>query len=514
MISLLKALYLLCASLLGLYTASQLILVVLFLRYRRVQHPLPAVKNLPVVGIQLPIYNEKYVVDRLLEAVAALDYPVDRLRIQVLDDSTDDSSLIVARKVAQLRRRGINIQHIQREKREGFKAGALQHGLALTDAEFIAIFDADFVPPKDFLQRTIPYFVHNPRLGILQTRWGHLNPDANWLTGAQSLAIDAHFVVEQTARNRADFPMTFNGSGGIWRRTCIDDAGGWSADTLTEDLDLSYRARLKGWKYHYIPDLVVPGEIPPVMTAYKKQQARWAQGVNQCLSRLIVPIWKSDMPLLHKLMATQHLVQYLPHSFMVPLFVLTPILIVYGGLQDLPLGWLGLVSIIPLAMNVLAQFEIGQHPVKRLMYFPVMMVIGTGMMPNNAAAAFRAFRDTWLHRQSEFIRTPKFGNNQSRPHVQAINWLTRVEVIFAVYAFIGTILAWQYQPGLMPYMMLYLIGFTAMVAWDFYDRGQLSPNALMEDEIPVEEQVAQSSLDSEDLEADPELEPEYDTIYS
>jgi cellulose synthase/poly-beta-1,6-N-acetylglucosamine synthase-like glycosyltransferase len=483
MINLLTYFYLVCAALLALYSVSQVILVLLYLVYRGQSVPLPRVSNrqLPKVVVQLPLYNEKYVVNPLLDAVAALDYPHHKLTIQVLDDSTDDTVDIVAEKVAKLRRTGLDIHHIRRENRVGYKAGALAYGMTLTDAECFAILDADFLPPPDFLRQTVPHFVKNPRLGIIQTRWGHLNAAANLLTRAQSLAIDAHFVVEQTARNRGGLLLTFNGTGGLWRREAITAAGGWSADTLTEDLDLSYRAQIAGWEYLYLPDVVVPGEIPPVMVAYKRQQSRWAQGTNQCLSKLFLPVWRSNLRLHQKIMATQHLVQYLPHTFIMLLLVLTPPLIMTGTLDQLPLASLGFVGLVPPLMHALAQSAI--HPGRwwlRLANFPVLMVIGTGIMVNNVRAAYNAFKSVLLNQHTEFIRTPKFGKEAPSGGTARKSYsvrgdsLVRYEIFFAVYALVGVVLAALYEPTFVPYMTLYAVSFSAIVLWNVYDSWALN----------------------------------------
>ncbi|MBA3872666.1 MAG: glycosyltransferase, partial [Anaerolineae bacterium] len=236
--------------------------------------PTPPVEKWPTVVVQLPLYNERYVVRRLLDSVAALDYPRELLTVQVLDDSNDETIEITATKVAELSAKGLNILHVRRPERTGYKAGAMAYGMSLVESEFVMVLDADFVPAPDFLRKTIPHLVARPRLGMVQTRWGHLNPFNNWLTLGQTLALDSHFVVEQTARSRGGWLMTFNGSGGVWRAQCIREAGGWRDLTLTEDLDLSYRAQLAGWEFLYLPDVVVPGELPPQIAAYKQQQAR------------------------------------------------------------------------------------------------------------------------------------------------------------------------------------------------------------------------------------------------
>ncbi|MBN8621035.1 MAG: glycosyltransferase, partial [Anaerolineae bacterium] len=256
LLNLLVLMYVICAVLLTLYASSQLFLLFVYLRHRRDQTPTPPVAEWPTVLVQLPIYNERHVVSRLLESVAALDYPADRLIIQLLDDSTDETVQLAAEKIASLRQRGLNAHHIRREDRSGYKAGALAYGLSLVDTELVMVLDADFVPPPDFLRRTVPHLVANPQLGMVQTRWGHLNPFTNLLTRGQTLALDSHFVVEQTARSRGGWLLTFNGSGGVWRTQCIRDAGGWRDLTLTEDLDLSFRAQLAGWKFFYMPDVV------------------------------------------------------------------------------------------------------------------------------------------------------------------------------------------------------------------------------------------------------------------
>jgi cellulose synthase/poly-beta-1,6-N-acetylglucosamine synthase-like glycosyltransferase len=500
LINVLTTLYVFCAFLLAVYSASQIILVLLYVRYRSHRLLLPRVsrRQLPKVAVQLPLYNEKYVVEPLLDAIEALDYPREKLTIQVLDDSTDDTVNIVAEKVTQLRRRGLDIHHVRRPNRIGYKAGALAYGMTLTDAEFFAVFDADFLPPSDFLRRTIPYFVKNQKLGILQTRWGHLNADANLLTQAQSLAIDAHFVVEQKARNCGGLLLTFNGTGGVWRREAIDSAGGWSADTLTEDLDLSYRAQIAGWQYLYLPEVVVPGEIPPVMVAYKRQQSRWAQGTNQCLVKLFMPVWRSKLRLHQKIMATQHLAQYLPHSFMVLLLLLTPPLILFNGLDNLPLASLGIIGLVPPLMHVLAQSAI--HPRRwwqRLLYFPVLMMIGTGIMVNNVRAAFNAFKSVLKHQETEFVRTPKFGKGQKAGYALRGDPLTRYEVALALYAAFGLLLALFMEPALVPYMLLYTVSFSAVILWNVYDNWTLNRAAkCFEQEAAVRaqpvEQVAET----------------------
>jgi len=278
---LVEVLYAISAILLSIYGLNNLVLTWLYLRHRKDTIFIPDPPDeWPFVTVQLPIYNEMHIVTRLVETTAALDYPRDRLEIQVLDDSDDGTHKIAAWAVDAARLRGVDIVHITRAERLGFKAGALSEGLSIARGEFVAVFDADFVAPPDFLKRVVPQF-HDPSVGCVQARWGHLNRDYSALTQVQALGIDGHFIVEQTARSRAGLFLNFNGTAGVWRRAAIDDAGGWQGDTLTEDLDLSYRAQLKGWRFAYLPDVVVPAEIPAQISAFKRQQARWAQGSIQ-----------------------------------------------------------------------------------------------------------------------------------------------------------------------------------------------------------------------------------------
>ena len=276
-------LYVIVLTATAVYGVFGLITLYLYWRHRHEKHPTPLMNEMewPHVTVQLPLYNERYVVERLIHATVQLDYPVDKLEIQVLDDSTDETVQITQRLVDHYRRQGVNIVLYHREHRQGYKAGALAEALAKTKSEYIAIFDADFCPSADFLQRTIPHFVHNKELGVVQTRWDHLNQNDSILTGAQSIAIDKHFVVDQAVRSRANLFPKFNGSGGIFRRSCMEDAGGWHDDTVCEDLCLSTRAVLRGWRFLILPDIVAPAELPNTISAYKNQQTRWAKGSFQ-----------------------------------------------------------------------------------------------------------------------------------------------------------------------------------------------------------------------------------------
>ncbi len=467
---LLTYVYVFCALLLALYTGGQALLLLSYWRSRRQTRPTPAVDEWPTVAVQLPIYNERYVVHRLLKAVAQLDYPGERLIIQLLDDSTDSTSTIAAHLIAELQATGLRIQHVRRADRSGYKAGALAYALGQTDAEFTAIFDADFLPAPDFLRQTVPHLVHDPGLGVVQTRWGHLNADDNWLTQAQALSVDAHFVVEQQARSHAGWMLPFNGTGGVWRSACIADAGGWSADTLTEDLDLSYRAQLRGWRSLFLSDVMVPGELPPQMAAYKRQQGRWATGSTQGLLRFIGRVWQQPTSLVHHLMATHHLAQYIPHPLMLALVLLTPPLLALDSLEKLSLAPLGLVGLAPPLMIVMGQVALYRDWRRRLLAFPVLLLIGTGMTGSNTLAVMRGFS----RRQHIFQRTPKFGQrwNQSG-YALGIDPSTLIELMLALYALGGAWLALQTQPAVTPYLLVYALSYATVAGWELRDRWQI-----------------------------------------
>ncbi|RMH87206.1 MAG: glycosyltransferase, partial [Calditrichaeota bacterium] len=323
---LILALYLIALSTLGLFGIHKYFLLYTFRKYKK--HPLPSPESpaeWPRVTVQLPIYNERYVVKRLLKAVANLDYPREKLHIQVLDDSTDDTVKLTARLVEMLRRKGFRIEHIRRPNRVGFKAGALAYGMDHSTSEYFAIFDADFVPQPDFLKQTIPYLLQ-PGIGMVQTRWGHINRNYSLLTRLQAILLDAHFIIEHLSRNRSGRFFNFNGTAGVWRRQAILDAGGWQHDTLTEDLDLSYRAQIAGWRFIFLPHVVAPAELPAEMNAYKTQQHRWAKGAVQTALKLIPSIWRSDYPFYIRLEAIIHLCNNFAYLLMaVPAVLLVPV---------------------------------------------------------------------------------------------------------------------------------------------------------------------------------------------
>lgn len=462
----LQLLYILCASLLALYTLGHGVLLWNYLAHRQRQISRPSLSEWPSVTVQLPIYNEQHVALRLLDAVAAFDYPADKLRIQILDDSSDKTSALIAQAI--YRYPHLQISHIRRANREGYKAGALAYGMSQTNSPYIAIFDADFVPAPDFLRQTIPHLEADSRLAVVQTRWGHLNPETNWLTRAQVLSINNHFLIEQTGRNRAGFFLPFNGTGGVWRAEAIEAAGGWSDDTLTEDLDLSFRAQLLAWQSLYLPHLVVNGELPPQLAAFRQQQQRWAKGGSQAFRKLILPLWKSSYPLPVKLMATQHLVQYMPHLLMLLMLLLMPPLLLTNSLDSLPLAPVGIIGLIPPLMYLASEQALGGNWPKRLLAFPALLLIGTGLIAQNAAAVLSGL----LSMKGEFQRTPKFAS-QWQNSAYALRSQSLIEFAFMLYALWGAYLAWQLEPALMPYCLTHALSFGAVMLWEWRDSWQI-----------------------------------------
>lgn len=466
--SILIVIYIATALLLAVYAFNAWVLTALFLKNRRTTPPLERGEqreNLSSVTVQLPIFNELLVVERLIEAVARLDYPARLLQIQVLDDSTDETTEIALAKVVEYRQRGLDIELLHRNDRTGFKAGALKYGLETATGEFIAIFDADFVPEPDFLQQTVPYLVANPQLGFVQTRWGHLNRDYSYLTATQALAMDGHFVVEQTGRNRSGLMMGFNGTAGVWRRACIEAAGGWQGDTIAEDLDLSYRAQLAGWHCLFLPDVVAPAEIPPQLAAFKRQQFRWAKGSIQCLKKLGWQVWRAPLPWSVKLEALIHLSNYLAHPLMVILAIITPILMLTGGPAHIhfPLIYLSLLSLGPPLMYAVAQVTLYPNTWRRhYKVMPLLIFLGSGIALSNTKAVLEA----WLGVGNMFRRTPKFNVTTSgdRWHHSAyrlpVDGLVLGELGLSFYSLLSAGIAMASgNQFAVPFILLYVFGF-------------------------------------------------------
>lgn len=454
--------YIVAAVLLAAYSLNTVLLTALFLRHRRRRPAAPLLSRFPSVTVQLPVYNEQYVVNRLIDAVARLDWPHGQLEIQVLDDSTDVTTGIARAAVRHWRQQGINIHLIHRDSRVGFKAGALAHGLATATGEFIAIFDADFVPPPDFLRRTIPHLLADAGLGLVQARWGHLNADYSLLTRAEALAIDAHFVVEQTARDRSGLYLNFNGTAGVWRRKCIETAGGWHTDTLSEDVDLSYRAQLAGWRLRYLPDVVVPAELPPQIHGFKGQQFRWAKGSIQVARKLAGRLLAHDAPLWVRLQGLVHLTGYLIHPLMVALLLAVVPLIITRAQAPAGFAYLGLATLGPPFLYAVAQRAAYPDWRRRMLSFPVLALIGTGIALSNTQAVAEAL----LNRKTAFKRTPKFRIEDrhdrwaGKSYALGRDPLVLGELALAGYASRGIVAAWQTgQWYVIPYLLLYALGF-------------------------------------------------------
>jgi len=395
---------------LSIYGAHRFAMVWLFHKHRDAKpEPLDTFDELPVVTIQLPIFNERYVVERLVRAVAAIRYPSDKLEIQVLDDSTDDTVELTAQVVADLRSEGVDVHHIRRPDRIGFKAGALAYGLKVARGEFVAVFDADFLPIPEYLEKTIQHF-SDPTVGMVQARWGHVNRDYSALTQTQAVLLDAHFVVEHSARFRSGRFFNFNGTAGIWRKCAIDEAGGWQHDTLTEDLDLSYRAQQKGWRFVYLDDVEVPAEVPVDMVAFKSQQHRWAKGSIQTARKLLIPLLKSNLPKRVKFEAWFHLTANFSFLLMFVLSLLMPLTLFvridrgWAGTfaMDLPLFAAATLSVCQ--FYALSQRALGRSLIDQIRYLPLVLALGVGMSLNNTRAVLEAV----FGHDTPFVRTPKY----------------------------------------------------------------------------------------------------------
>ncbi len=435
------------------YCLMQFHLLIYYLRFHKSDNSdnqatsLP--DDLPFVSIQLPIFNEMYVVDRLIDNIVKIDYPKDRFEIQVLDDSTDETTQISQKKVDEYKSKGYDISLVTRTDRTGYKAGALKEGMKSVKGDFIAIFDADFLPNPDFLKKTIPHF-NDPKVGVVQTRWDHINQDYSLLTRLQAFQLNVHFTIEQKGRDHADLMLQFNGTAGVWRKQTIEDAGGWEADTLTEDLDLSYRAQLKGWKISFLEDVTAPAELPSEMNGLKSQQFRWMKGGAETAKKMLPSLWKSDVSFPKKMHGTLHLLSssvflfvFLIGVFSVPaLFFLKPM----GQTSSLmTIFMVGLLSIIIVYYN--ANLNTSWNPkgrmsfiLKFLLIFPIFLAISMGLSLHNSIAVLQGY----LGRKSAFIRTPKFNIKGISDSMSNKNYLARkismttiLEGIMVIYFIFG-----------------------------------------------------------------------------
>jgi cellulose synthase/poly-beta-1,6-N-acetylglucosamine synthase-like glycosyltransferase len=418
--------------------------------------------KLPVVTTQLPVYNEANVVERLIRSVCAMEYPKDRHEIQVLDDSTDGSEKISARVVEEMRALGHDIVLIHRTDRKDYKAGALNEGMKVCKGDYIAIFDADFVPPPDYLLRCVPFLDMDAEIGLVQARWGHLNSQESSLTLAQSIGIDGHFVIEQSARSWGRLFMNFNGTAGIWRKSAIESAGGWEGDTLTEDMDLSYRAQLKGWRMKFLYDVVVPAELPSDINAFKSQQFRWAKGSIQTAMKLLPQVMRSDANWKVKLQSILHTTHYAIHPLMLITAILAlPLLYWFpfkvGAIAFTSLCVLILVSsLAPSTLYLVAQKMSRKNWKSRILSLPTLMALGVGVALNNTRAVLSALSG----QKGAFIRTPKAGDKTIAVYRSKFPVASVFELVLGAYCFLGFVLyttAEKYLVG--PFLGLYAVGF-------------------------------------------------------
>jgi cellulose synthase/poly-beta-1,6-N-acetylglucosamine synthase-like glycosyltransferase len=433
------------AIIITLYTCNFYYLVVISRHQKK--NDSVELKEIPAVTLQLPIYNEKYVAARLINAVCALDYPKDKLSIQVLDDSTDETQDILENLVSDYQKKGFDIQYIHRSDRKGYKAGALRNAMKSAKGDFIAIFDADFIPPTWFLKRAMSYFC-KPNIGLVQCRWGHVNEKYSPLTKAQALSLDFHFLIEQKAKSNSHLFMSFNGTAGIWRKQCIEDSGGWHTATLVEDLDLSYRAQMKGWKCIFVPEIVVEAELPVQMNSAKRQQFRWAKGSIQCAIKLLGDVTIKRIPIDTKIQAFVQLTRHIVHPLVLAQFLILPILLASKINLYIISGLPALTIIAYLAMGPVAYIMViqGMYQKKwksKALSYLYLILYSAGMSVNNTVAVFDAF----FGKKNEFLRTPKFGiiknDDDWRDKAYALPFTktTLLEIFFGVYGIMGMFIA-------------------------------------------------------------------------
>ena len=462
--------YFIVLIILAAYGAHRYWLVYLYYKYKKNKTAEPAAHfdDLPRVTVQLPIFNEEYVVDRLLDAVCKIDYPREKLDIQLLDDSTDETVEVARSLVERYAALGHPVTYLHRDNRSGFKAGALAEGLKTAKGEFVAIFDADFVPPHDFLLKCIHHFT-DPKIGMVQTRWTHINRNYSFLTEVEAILLDGHFVLEHSGRARSGVFFNFNGTAGMWRRVAIDEAGGWEHDTLTEDTDLSYRAQLKGWKFIYLQDVECPAELPVEMTAFKTQQARWAKGLIQVSKKILPKVFASDAPRQVKVEAWYHLTANLSYPLMIVLSVLLlPAMIIrfyQGWFQmlyiDLPLFMASTFSIS--SFYLVSQKELFPKTWPRaLLYLPFLMALGIGLTITNTRAVLEAL----VGKQTAFARTPKYRVESKKDRVGAtkyrkrLGWVPWIELMIGTYFALAIYYAVDNENYFtVPFLLLFVIGY-------------------------------------------------------
>lgn len=499
--------YVAILCLIALYGFHRYVLLYLYLKHKNHSYkPLGTFEELPRVTVQLPVYNEAPVVERVIRATCLIDYPLDRFEIQVLDDSTESESAELTRKCCdEWAEKGYPVRYIHRTNRVGYKAGALAAGMKQATGRLIAIFDADFIPPRDILQNVVQYFT-DKQVGMVQVRWDHLNRDASLLTKSQAIFLDGHFVIEHTARNRSGRFMHFNGTAGVWRRSCIEDAGGWEHDTLTEDLDLSYRAQMRGWEFIYLPQFCAPAELPPEMLAFKAQAHRWTKGSFQTCIKLLPGILRSrSLPWRIKTEAFFHLTNTLVY----PLMVLVTILMwptffnMDSPIKDNDMSrWLFSASLFVLATCSASTFFVfGQRELfgknagwKTILYLPFLMSLGVGISLNNAKAVLEAIWSSIRKLPTEFVRTPKYGvtGKSGASHIQRKGiwtakrlFLPLLEICFGCYmaSCIFISIYYQWGRGSLPFLVIFCggyfyVGFSSL--WVMWKMSRQSAQAVVE----------------------------------
>lgn len=467
------AIYFAVLLLLSFYGSHRYVIVRLYRKHASGPDPEPARRfapeALPVVTVQLPSFNERYVIERLIDATCRLDYPSDRLEIQVLDDSTDDTTELARARVAHWQAKGVDIKLLHRKDRHGYKAGALEAGLKSARGEFVAVFDADFIPQPEFLRQTIDHFTE-PDIGMVQARWDYLNRDYSLLTRAQAVLLDGHFVLEHTARNRSGRFFNFNGTAGIWRRQTIEDAGGWEHHTLTEDLDLSYRAQLAGWRFRFLRDVTVASELPVEMNAFKSQQHRWSKGALQTAFKVLPRVLRSDLPRTIKLEAIHHLTGNLAYFLMVILALIMPL----ATLVRVQQGWHEVLLFdLPIFLSAtfsvcyfywVSQREVGRSRLEIIRMMPAVLGLGIGVSLNNAKGVVEVL----IGHKTPFVRTPKYAIERrgeswaKRIYRGGLNAMPALEFALGAwftYAIYVVLVDPAHPFGSLPFLMLFQFGF-------------------------------------------------------
>lgn len=450
-----------------LFSIGQLALLITFLFNRKQEKPLHRIVELPQLTVQLPIYNERFVIERVLGSVERLNYPKSKLEVQVLDDSTDDTTTIAAIKIEELRSLGFNIQHINRSNREGYKAGALQNGLNSASGEYLAIFDADFVPYPDFLIDTLPYFT-DKQIGMVQTRWGHLNVMQSFLTRAQATGLNNHFIIDQEGRNKGGYFINFNGTAGIWKKECIIDAGGWKSDTLTEDLDLSYRAQIKGWKFNYCPNIIIPAELPDRISAIRTQQFRWTKGGVETSKKLLGKLWKAELSLAVKLFGSFHLLNNYIYAFiLISALISVPLMFVKNTSTEFNqlFKWNAIIMTVML-INFLYCFiailvdkkRFFEALIEVITAFPIAMILYLGVSYHNTKAIWQGITG----KKTAFIRTPKVSESSGiNPYIKRQSFKRYIpEFLLFLYFLFAAVSGIYFKDfGFLIYHILMLSGF-------------------------------------------------------